>query len=45
MTGDAQHSWFWDDFLGDETSTGMGRLIGVIVLYILVVGTIFWALG
>lgn len=37
----------YDAIVGTQTNTneGLGRLLGVIVVFIVVFGTIFWAIG
>ncbi|MGE6786700.1 hypothetical protein ACQKGL_29745 [Ensifer adhaerens] len=40
-----KRSWFWDDFLGEDTLTGTARLMGVILAFIVGFGTLFWAIG
>lgn len=44
MNNKARRSSFWDDFLGTNLIEGTVRLMGVILAFIVIFGTIFWAL-
>lgn len=35
----------WDAVLGDDTDSGTMRLIGLILAFVLLGGTLFWLIG
>ena len=35
----------WDTLLGEDTNSGVIRLVGLILLFVVLGGTIFWLIG
>lgn len=35
----------WDALLGEDTNSGVIRLVGLVLVFVLVGGTIFWLAG
>jgi hypothetical protein len=35
----------WDTVLGDDTNAGVIRLVGLVIAFVVVCGTLFWLIG
>lgn len=35
----------WDAYMGDDTNTGVLRLVAGVVVFVVIGGTLFWLIG